>query len=80
MTQSYFQASDWLEETEIEHTELVIDLINKRRELNISQKELAEKANIDQGQLSRIERLESTPTLKNISKLARALDSKLQLS
>ncbi|KKK33900.1 hypothetical protein WN59_09830 [Salinicoccus sediminis] len=80
MTQSYFQASDWLEETEIEHTELVIDLINKRRELNISQKELAEKANIDQGQLSRIERLESTPTLKTISKLARALDSKLQLS
>jgi len=80
MTQSYFQASDWLEETEIDHTELVIDLINKRRELNISQKELAEKANIDQGQLSRIERLESTPTLKNISKLARALDSKLQLS
>lgn len=79
MEKSYFQASDWLDDTEIEHTELVIDIINKRRELNISQKELAEKANINQGQLPRIERLESTPSLKTISKLAKELDLKIQL-
>lgn len=78
MQKKYFNASDWLSETEIEHTDIVIDIIERRKALNLSQKELAAKANINQGQLSRIERFESTPTLETIERLAKAVDAKLQ--
>ena len=45
-----------------------------RNRANITQNELAEKAQIDNNNLSRIERGETTPTLETVLKIANALN------
>ncbi|MCP4459904.1 MAG: helix-turn-helix transcriptional regulator [Cytophagales bacterium] len=67
----------------------MINLINKeyleafgknlrtaREELNLSQRQLGEKANIDPSQIGRIERGEQNTTLSTIAALAKALGKK----
>ncbi|MBD2136236.1 helix-turn-helix transcriptional regulator [Anabaena sp. FACHB-1237] len=46
----------------------------RRRELDFSQEELAEKAEIHRTYISSIERGKRNPSLENIEKLAKALD------
>lgn len=59
--------------------ELVVELETERKYLKLTQKEIAARASITQGQLSRIENLESIPSLETINKIAEALDKKLTL-
>ncbi len=48
-------------------------LIERRRALNLTQKELAEKAGLGQAEVSKIERGRKSPTLDTYSRLAAAL-------
>ena len=56
-----------------------IALLEARKELKLTQQQLAEKLGVDQSEVSRIEGPECNPTLKTLSKLARALDLEIQL-
>ena len=51
----------------------------RRRERNLTQKQLAELSGIDQAEISRIERGQANPTAATLSALTRALDVDLQL-
>jgi DNA-binding XRE family transcriptional regulator len=53
-------------------------LIERRRELNLTQKELAERAGVSQADVSKIERGRKSPTLDTYSRLAAALQIKWQ--
>ena len=55
-------------------------LIKTRDELGITQKELAKLSNIDQGDISKIERGYGNPTLAKINKLFNALGKNINLS
>lgn len=62
----YFKYSDMV-------NEIIIQLITRRIELNISQRDLAEKTGIKQPMIARIEKFESVPRLDTIVKIAYAL-------
>jgi transcriptional regulator with XRE-family HTH domain len=49
----------------------------RRRELDLSQEELAERAELHRTYVSDIERGDRNPSLENIEKLAKALDTKV---
>ena len=54
-------------------------LIAGRIEKKISQRELAKRANTTQAVVSRIENMSTSPSVKTLSKLAKALDKKLEI-
>lgn len=60
-------------------TELIVCLAEERLKQGLSQKYVAEKAGIDQSQLSRIESLESDPKLDTLIGIARALGKDLEI-
>ncbi len=62
----YFKYSDMV-------NEIIIQLITRRIELNMSQRDLAEKTGIKQPMIARIEKFESVPRLDTIVKIAYAL-------
>ena len=53
---------------------LISALISRRRELHLTQQQLAARAGIAQAEISRIERGRKSPTLDTFSTLAAALD------
>ena len=55
-------------------------LIARRRELRMTQQQLAAASGIHQSEISRIESGHGNPTLKTISALARALGAELHLA
>lgn len=57
--------------------ELTALLASIRREKNITQKELAEKVQVSQAQIARVESFSYAPTLKTITKIANGLDLEL---
>ncbi|PKE11076.1 helix-turn-helix transcriptional regulator [Macrococcoides caseolyticum] len=77
--ESVFNLNDFVSEEEAETINLVNSLIETRKQLNLTQKEVAKKANITQGQLSRIENFECIPNLETIYKIIHCLDRKLIL-
>ncbi|HHW6771486.1 TPA: helix-turn-helix transcriptional regulator [Staphylococcus aureus] len=77
--ESVFNLNDFVSDEEAETINLVNSLIETRKQLNLTQKEVAKKANITQGQLSRIENFECIPNLETIYKIIHCLDRKLIL-
>jgi len=55
-------------------------LVEARIKNRISQKELAKKIGTSQAAISRIEGMDANPSLKLLKRIAKALDSKLQIS
>lgn len=60
--------------------DLIAQIIKTRKEKGLTQKDIAEKSGLTQQMISRIEKREYPPSLRNLVKVADALDSKLQLS
>ncbi len=65
-------------ESEVEY-QLARKLIKKRLTQRVSQRELAKKANTTQAVISRIENMSSNPSLTLLKKLAKALNSRLEI-
>lgn len=65
-------------ESEVEY-QLARKLIEKRLTRKISQRQLARQAKTTQAVISRIESMSSNPSLKLLKKLAKALDSRLEI-
>jgi DNA-binding phage protein len=61
------------------HFSLARQLGARRRERNLTQKQLAELSGIDQAEISRIERAQANPTTATLGALTRALDLDVQL-
>lgn len=67
------------EDSEVEY-QLSRALIKHRISRRLSQRALAKKAKTTQAVISRIEGMDSNPSLATLKRLANALDSKLQIS
>lgn len=75
-----FNPEEWgLSKQDQKTIELIIQLEQEGKNLKLTQKQIAKRANITQGQLSRIENLESVPSLETINNIAEAMDKKLVL-
>mgnify|MGYP001610844658 FL=1 len=59
--------------------QLVRSLINARLKKNLSQKELAKRIGSKQPVISRLENMESHPTLSLLERISQALDTKLHI-
>ncbi len=68
---------EW-EDSEVEY-QLGRELIEVRLKRNISQRELAKKANTTQAVISRIEGMNSNPSIGLLKRLAEALGTKLKI-
>lgn len=68
---------EW-EDSEVEY-QLSRKLIEVRLKRNISQRDLAEKANTTQAVISRIEAMNSNPSIGLLKRLAEALGTKLKI-
>jgi DNA-binding XRE family transcriptional regulator len=60
-----------------EEFRLVREIIAARREMNMSQVDLAEKAGMKQAAIARLESGQSNPSYKTLYKIAKALDKKI---
>ena len=65
-------------EAEVEY-ELIKEMIKRRKELVVSQKELAEVACVQQQIISRLERGTHSPTLRSFLKIVAALEMEIKL-
>jgi len=59
--------------------DLVIQIIDRRRELHMTQQQVAAASGLHQSVVSRIEQGAANPTARTLSVLARALDARLAL-
>ena len=59
--------------------DLVVEIIRRRRELNITQEELAGLAGMRQSSIARLESAEHNARLETIIKVAEALDARLEI-
>lgn len=60
--------------------ELISELIGKRLEKDLTQKQLAEKIGTKQSAIARLESGEGNPSFKFLKRVAEGLDSKLKIS
>jgi ribosome-binding protein aMBF1 (putative translation factor) len=60
--------------------DLIRQLIDKRIEKNMTQKDLAEKIGTKQSAISRLESFDANPSFKFLKKVAKAFDAKLKIS
>jgi len=59
--------------------EIIRQIILARNELNMTQKELAERTGIKQGNISRLERGTCNPSLGSLKKVAKGLNKELHI-
>ncbi len=59
--------------------DIALQVIDLRRERGLTQKQLAERCGIDQGDISRIERGSTSPTARTLQRIADVLDADLRL-
>lgn len=59
--------------------EILKSIARLRHEKGLTQKDISAKSGISQGELSNIENGKTNPTLSTLQKLAKAMDSKLEL-
>lgn len=59
--------------------DIIQAMINARKELNLTQKELSERTGITQGDISRIENGTRNPSLEMLKRLAKGMGMKLKL-
>ncbi|MCJ0941389.1 helix-turn-helix domain-containing protein [Mammaliicoccus sciuri] len=74
-----FVLENFLTAEESKSVRLVNELILLREKKGITQKDLSNKAGLTQGQLSRIENYECSPSLETYEKLANALEKEVVL-
>jgi len=60
--------------------DLVVQIIDRRRELHLTQQEVAAASGLHQSVVSRIEQGVANPTARTLALLARALEAKLTLT
>ena len=60
--------------------DLVVQIIDRRRELHLTQQQVAVASGLHQSVVSRIEQGVANPTARTLAVLARALDARLTLS
>ena len=60
--------------------DLVVQIVDRRRELHLTQQQAAAASGLHQSVVSRIEQGVANPTARTLSVLARALDAKLTLT
>jgi len=60
--------------------DLVVQIIDRRRELHLTQQQVAAASGLHQSVVSRIEQGVANPTARTLAVLARALDARLTLS
>lgn len=66
-------------EAKVEHFELVNQLIERRKELNLSQVELATVTGISQPEISRIESGAANPTIDTLHRIAGGLKRRIRI-
>ncbi len=59
--------------------DIALQVIDLREQHGLTQKQLAERCGIDQGDVSRIERGSTSPTARTLQRIAEALDADLRL-
>jgi ribosome-binding protein aMBF1 (putative translation factor) len=59
--------------------DVIAQIIKTRKAKGLTQKDVADKSGLTQQMVSRIEKREYPPNYKNLSKIADALDTKLEL-
>lgn len=59
--------------------DIALQVIDLRRKRGLTQKQLAERCGIDQGDISRIERGSTSPTARTLQRIADVLDADLRL-
>lgn len=67
-------------ESQLPEFQIACQIIEARFKLNMSQSELANKINSGQAVISRLESLNSKPSLSLLTKVAKALNTKINLS
>lgn len=67
------------EDSEVEY-QMSRQLIQKRLDKNISQRDLAKKVKTSQAAISRIESMNANPSINFLKRIAKALDSKLEVN
>jgi ribosome-binding protein aMBF1 (putative translation factor) len=60
--------------------DLIVQIIDRRRELHLTQQQVAAASGLHQSVVSRIEQGVANPTARTLAALARALDARLTLS
>ena len=60
--------------------DLVVQIIDRRRELHVTQQQVAAASGLHQSVVSRIEQGVANPTARTLAMLARALDAELTLT
>jgi len=68
-----------LEKEELQQIELVAQLIVRRKQLGLSQRDLAEQTGLKQSAIARLEREGAIPRLDTLEKVSKALGLKLAL-
>ena len=72
------EEKEWFQVQE-KASHLIIDIMDRRYNLKMSQRELAKKSGIKQPMIARIERFDATPRIDTLIKLCDALGLKIQI-
>lgn len=68
-----------IDQAELEQIELVAQLIIRRKNLGLTQKDLADRAGLKQSAIARLEREGAIPRLDTLEKISKALGLKVAL-